>query len=147
MDDLDRAIVNSLQGGFPLSDRPFLDTANALGTSEDELIGRLARMLGEGTLTRFGPLYHAERAGGAFTLAAMQVPEDDFERIAEIVNRHPQVAHNYRREHRLNMWFVVATERPEDIAGVIAQIERESRLVVLDFPKRREYFVGLKLAV
>lgn len=147
MDDLDRAIVNALQGGFPLSDRPFLDTANALGASEDDMIARIARMLEEGTLTRFGPLYHAERAGGAFTLTAMLVPEADFERIAEIVNRHPQVAHNYRREHRLNMWFVIATERPEDIASVIAQIERETGLAVLHFPKRREYFVGLKLAV
>ena len=147
MDDLGRAIVNALQGGFPLSERPFLDTANALGTREDELMARLARMLEDGTLTRFGPLYHAERAGGAFTLAAMQVPEALFERTAEIVNRYPEVAHNYRREHRLNMWFVIATERPEDIASVITRIERETGLVVLDFPKRREYFVGLKLAV
>jgi DNA-binding Lrp family transcriptional regulator len=147
MDDLDRAIVNALQDGFPLSERPFLDTANALNTSEDKLIVRIAHMLGDGTLTRFGPLYHAERAGGAFTLAAMQVPEAVFEHTAEIVNRHPEVAHNYRREHRFNMWFVIATERPDHIAGVIAQIERETGFAVLNFPKRREYFVGLKLAV
>ncbi len=147
MDDLDRAIVNVLQGGFALSERPFLDTANALGTSENDLIARIDRMLGDGTLTRFGPLYHVERVGGAFTLAAMQVPEDEFGRIAEIVNRHPEVAHNYRREHRLNMWFVIATERPDEIAGVIAQIQHETGLAVLDFPKRREYFVGLRLAV
>lgn len=147
MDDLDRAIVNVLQGGFALSERPFLDTANALGTSENDLIARIDRMLGDGTLTRFGPLYHVERVGGAFTLAAMEVPEDEFGRIAEIVNRHPEVAHNYRREHRLNMWFVIATERPDEIAGVIAQIQHETGLAVLDFPKRREYFVGLRLAV
>lgn len=147
MDDTDRAIVNALQGGFALSERPFLDTANALGTSESDLIARISRMLGDGTLTRFGPLYQAERAGGAFTLAAMQVPENEFDQVTEIVNRHPQVAHNYRREHRLNMWFVIATERPEDIAAVIAKIERETGLAVLDFPKCREYFVGLRLAV
>lgn len=147
MDDLDRAIVNALQGGFALSERPFLDTAKALGTSESDLIERISRMLEDGTLTRFGPLYHAERAGGAFTLAAMQVPEEDFGRVAEIVNRHAEVAHNYRREHQLNMWFVIATERPEDIAEVIAKIECETGLAVLDFPKRREYFVGLRLAV
>jgi DNA-binding Lrp family transcriptional regulator len=147
MDDLDRAIVNALQGGFPLCDRPFLETAKCLGTSENDLIARIGRMLEDGTLTRFGPLYHAERAGGAFTLAAMQVPENEFGQVTEIVNRHHEVAHNYRREHRLNMWFVIATERPEDVADVIAKIQRETGLAVLDFPKRREYFVGLKLAV
>lgn len=147
MDDLDRAIVNALQGGFPLTDRPFLEAARALGTGEDQLIARIGSMLEEGTLTRFGPLYQIERAGGAFTLAAMQVPEADFERVAGIVNRHPEVAHNYRREHRLNMWFVIATERPEDIGAVIARIERETGIAVLDLPRRREYFVGLRLAV
>lgn len=147
MDNLDRAIVNALQDGFALSKRPFLDAANALGIGENDLIARIDRMLSDGTLTRFGPLYHAERAGGAFTLAAMQVPEDAFDRVTEIVNGHPEVAHNYRREHRLNMWFVIATERPEEIAEVIAKIECESGLAVLDFPKRREYFIGLRLAV
>lgn len=147
MDELDRAIVNALQDGFPLSARPFLDAAHALDTTEQELIARIGRMLDEGTLTRFGPLYDVERGGGAFTLAAMQVPPADFERVAKIVNRYPEVAHNYQRDHRLNMWFVIAAERPEDIDAVIASITRETGLAVLDFPKRREYFVGLKLAV
>lgn len=147
MDELDRAIVNALQEGFPLSARPFLEAAHALDTTEQELIARIGRMLDEGTLTRFGPLYHVERGGGAFMLAALQVPAADFERVAKIVNRYPEVAHNYQRDHRLNMWFVIATEKPEDVAAVIARIERETGLAVLDFPKRREYFVGLKLAV
>jgi DNA-binding Lrp family transcriptional regulator len=147
MDELDRAIVNSLQDGFPLSARPFLDAANALDTTEEELISRIRRMLDEGTHSRFGPLYDVERGGGAFMLAALQVPAAEFDRVATIVNRHPEVAHNYQREHRLNMWFVIATEKPEDIATVVAAIERETGLAVLDFPKRREYFVGLKLAV
>ncbi|MGQ0578006.1 MAG: Lrp/AsnC family transcriptional regulator [Betaproteobacteria bacterium] len=147
MDELDRAIVNSLQDGFPLSARPFLDAARALDTTEEDFIFRVRRMLDEGTLTRFGPLYDVERGSGAFMLAAMQVPAADFDRVATIVNRHPEVAHNYQREHRLNMWFVLATEKPEDIATVIAAIERETGVAVLDFPKRREYFLGLKLAV
>ena len=147
MDEFDGAIVDALQEGFPLSARPFLDTARTLATNEEELIARIRRMLDEGTLTRFGPLYDVERGGGAFVLAAMQVPAVDFERVAKIVNRYPEVAHNYQRENRLNMWFVIATERPEDIAAVITGITRETGLAVLDFPKRREYFVGLRFAV
>ena len=64
------------------------------------------------TLTRFGPMFQVERMGGAFVLAALAVPEADYERVAELVNALPEVAHNYRREHALNMWFVLATETP-----------------------------------
>ena len=85
MDAVDRRIVNALQGGFPISDRPFAEAAEGLGISEAELIRRLRDMLAEGVLSRFGPLYHAERLGGGLTLAAMAVPEDRFDAvIAEI---------------------------------------------------------------
>lgn len=112
MDDLDRAIVDGLQTGFPVCERPFLEAARGLGTTEDELLARIDRLLREGTLTRFGPLFQVERMGGVFTLAAMSVPEERFEATAAAVNALPEVAHNYAREHPLNMWFVLATEAP-----------------------------------
>ena len=110
MDTLDRAIINNLQGGFPVCDEPYREVASQLGTTEDELLRRIDAMLESGTLSRFGPMYHAERLGGGLTLAAMQIPPDDFERVAAIVNAFPEVAHNYAREHALNMWFVLATK-------------------------------------
>ena len=82
----------------------------------------------------------------ATTLEAMAVPEADFERIAAIVNAFPEVAHNYAREHALNMWFVVATEAPERIAEVLAAIEAATGLAVYDMPKLDEYFVGARFA-
>ena len=145
MDELDRAIVERLQTGFPVSERPFLEAAGSLGTTEDELIARIDRLLHEGTLTRFGPLFQVERMGGAFTLAAMSVPDELFEDTATAVNAFPQVAHNYAREHPLNMWFVLATETKAATAEAIAAIERDTGLAVLAFPKEREYFVELKL--
>jgi DNA-binding Lrp family transcriptional regulator len=147
MDELDRAILNHLQGGFPVSERPFAAAAAELGTTENELISRLARMLEERRLTRFGPLYNAERMGGAFTLAALSVPAADFERIAALVNALPEVAHNYERAHRLNMWFVLATDTPEGMERALRRIESETGCRVYNFPKLREYFVELKLAV
>jgi DNA-binding Lrp family transcriptional regulator len=105
---------------------------------------RLAALLDSGTLSRFGPMYHAERLGGGLTLAAMQVPPEDFERVAEIVNAFPEVAHNYAREHALNMWFVLATETPERIGQVIAAIERDTGYKVHNMPKQEEFFVGLR---
>ena len=145
MDELERAIVNRLQGGFPLCARPFAAAARKLGADEATLIAKLQGMLDAGALTRFGPMYDAERLGGAFTLCAMSVPEADFERVAALVNAHAEVAHNYQRAHRYNMWFVLATGSRAQIAPVIAAIEAEIGCAVLDLPREQEYFVELRL--
>lgn len=145
MDAIDRRIVNALAGGFPVCERPYAVAAEGLGLAEDELIGRIDHLLADGTLTRFGPLFDAEKLGGAFTLAALAVPPADWDRVAAAVNTFPEVAHNYAREHALNMWFVLATETLSGIAGAIAAIERETGLPVHSFPKEREFFVELRL--
>ncbi len=145
MDALDRRIVNALQRGLPVCERPYLAVATELGLPEEVLLARIDALLADGTLTRFGPLFDAGKLGGAFTLAAMRVPAADFERVAAQVNAFPEVAHNYARDHELNLWFVLATETPEEIAATISRIETTTGLPVLAFPKEREYFVELKL--
>ena len=144
-DRIDRRLIDRLHGELPLTERPFADIGQEFGISEDEVIERLRRMLAHGTLTRFGPLFQIERAGGLFVLAALEVPEADFARITTLVNALPEVAHNYRREHRLNMWFVVAAESHEAAKAALAHIEQLTGLKVHAFPKEREYFVGLRL--
>jgi DNA-binding Lrp family transcriptional regulator len=145
MDDLDRRIVNTLQGNFPVCERPFSAAAASLGTTEDELIARVDRLLDDGMLTRFGPLFDVERMGGAFVLAAMAVPEARFDEVVAEVNALPEVAHNYAREHQLNLWFVLAAETQAAIASAISAIEEKTGLEVLALPKECEYFVELKL--
>ncbi len=145
LDAADRAIINALQGGFPLSDEPYREVAEKLGLTEPELILRLSRLLDRRVLTRFGPMFQVERMGGAFVLAALQVPELRYDEVATLVNALPEVAHNYRREHTLNMWFVLATETPAGIDAAIARIEQVTGLKVEAFPKEREYFVEMKL--
>lgn len=145
IDPADRMLIARLHGGLPLSDRPFTDLAADLGSTEQALIERLQALLAQGVLTRFGPLFQIERAGGRFVLAAMAVPQERFDRVAAQVNAHDEVAHNYRREHALNMWFVVATETPAAADAVIATIAAETGLDVLAFPKEQEYFVELRL--
>ena len=147
MDQLDRAIINEFQGGFPISARPYAEAAERVGIDEQGFIDRLQVLLDDGVLSRFGPMYHAERLGGALTLAAMAVPEDRFDAVAGQVNGHGEVAHNYAREHELNMWFVLATEEPERIAEVIAEIEAETGLTVFNMPKKEEFFIGLRFEV
>jgi len=144
LDAADRAVVNALQGGFPLSADPFAEAGRALGMDGAEVLSRIEAMLDAGVLSRFGPMYNAEKLGGGLTLAAIAVPEADFGRVAGIVNAFPEVAHNYRRDHAFNMWFVIATESKSRIAEVIAEIEATSGLAVVDMPKIEEFFVGLR---
>jgi DNA-binding Lrp family transcriptional regulator len=147
MDDTDRRIINGLQGGFPICDHPFAVAAGRLGLAESELIDRLGRLCEEGWLSRFGPLYNADRLGGATALAAMSVPDARFAAVVEMVNAYPEVAHNYARNHTLNMWFVIATDDPDRIDAVVASIEAETGLKVFFMPKIEEFFVGLRLDV
>jgi DNA-binding Lrp family transcriptional regulator len=146
MDEIDRRLVNALQGGFPVHERPFAEVAKRLGLGESEVLARLATLRAEGVLSRFGPMYDAERLGGAVSLCAMAVPEERFEEVAELVNGFPEVAHNYARAHALNMWFVLAVEQPEQIATTIAWIEAVTGLAVVNLPKLDEYFLELKLS-
>ena len=121
LDTVDRQIIDKLQGDFPICSRPYVDVAERLGISEDELLMRLERLLADKVLTRFGPMFQIERMGGAFVLAALAAPEARYEEVTALVNALPQVAHNYRREHELNMWFVLATETQAGIAEAVVE--------------------------
>ena len=145
LSDIDRRILATLQGDFPICERPYAEAAAQLGIGEAELLARLESLLADKVLTRFGPMFQIERMGGAFVLAALAAPEVRYEEVTALVNALPQVAHNYRREHELNMWFVLATETQDGIAEAIARIERDTGLPVYAFPKEREYFVEMKL--
>ena len=147
MDDLDRRLINRLQHGLPLVRRPWEALAEELGTESTELRARLQALLDDGTLTRFGPMFDIDRLGGAFTLAALSVPEERFDEVAAILDGLPEVAHNYRREHQWNMWFVLGCATPEGIAATIERIEELTGLPVLNLPKEETYHVGLHFAV
>jgi DNA-binding Lrp family transcriptional regulator len=146
LDQTDRHILNALQEGFPISPHPFAEAARPLGLSEDELITRIARLRDLGAITRFGPFLDAEAMGGAFCLCAMAVPEERFDAVVTFVNALPEVAHNYERAHRLNLWFVLACETAQGIARTAAQIEGETGIRVLRFPKEKEFFIGFRVA-
>ena len=144
IDDVDRAIINALQGGFPVCERPFAEAALGLGLSEDDLIARIGRMRTEGVLSRFGPMYNADRFGGHNTLVAMEVPEDRFDEVTAAVNAFPEVAHNYRRAHAFNMWFVVAAESEAEVLRVLTEVEAATGLSTYNMPKIKEFHVGLR---
>ncbi|MCL7464890.1 AsnC family transcriptional regulator [Phaeovulum sp. NW3] len=146
LDATDRRILNTLQDGFPISHNPFAEVAVQLGLTEEDLIARIGRLREIGAVTRFGPFYDAAAMGGAFCLCAMAVPAARFDQVLTLVNAHPEVAHNYERSHRLNMWFVLACERPEGITRTARVIEEETGIPVLLFPKEHEFFIGFRVA-
>lgn len=145
IDATDRMIINGLQGGFEIVERPYKQAGARLGLEEEDLIARLATLVSSRALSRFGPMYNAERLGGAVSLCAVAVPQERFDAVAEQINSHREVAHNYARDHALNMWFVLACESPDEIAATLARIETETGLKVHDFPKEREFFIGLRV--
>lgn len=145
LEKFDVAIINSLQGGFPLLERPYEAVAETLGVEEQNLIDRIEQLLVTGHLSRFGPMFNADRMGGAFCLCAVAVPEGAVDEIAALINEHPEVAHNYERDHQLNIWFVLATEEPDRIESVAQEIERQIGHQVYRFPKLQEFFIGLKV--
>ncbi|MFC7142029.1 Lrp/AsnC family transcriptional regulator [Halosimplex aquaticum] len=153
LDSVDRAILNAYQGGFPVVADPYGPAAAALrdhgvDVTAAELHERLAALDEEGVLTRFGALINAEAIGGTATLVAMHAPEDRFDEVAERVNAHAEVAHNYEREHpHLNMWFVVSVAEEDRVDEVLAEIEEETGQETYNLPKQREFHVGAKFPV
>ncbi|MDT8281807.1 MAG: Lrp/AsnC family transcriptional regulator [Gammaproteobacteria bacterium] len=142
---LERSFINRYQGDFPLQTRPFLTVAEQLGSSEDSLLATVKTLLEKKILSRFGPLYDAVNLGGGLTLAALSVPQEHYAIVTELVNAFPEVAHNYRREHELNMWFVLATETPAQIERALLSIQQTTKLKVYNFPKLQEFYIGLWL--
>lgn len=143
----EKAVINRLQHGLPVVPKPYAAVARELQIPESQILDCLRRLLDQGVLTRFGPMFHAGALGGGLTLAAMSIPESRFDHIARQVNEFQEVAHNYRREHTLNMWFVLATETEEAIPRVIQAIEQKTGYPVYNMPKEEEFHVRLHFSV
>ena len=143
-DSLDFRLLNDFQRGFPLVAAPWAALGGQLGCGAGTVLERLAALQADAKISRVGPVFAPNRIG-ASTLAAMAVPVAELPRVAAIVNAFPGVNHNYRREHALNMWFVLATETQSGIAEAVARIESDTGLPVYAFPKEREFFVEMKL--
>jgi DNA-binding Lrp family transcriptional regulator len=144
LDEKDKRLLNDFQAGLPLTSRPFLAAGEKLGLSESEVIRRLQRLLDEGALSRVGPVLDTRALGGARTLAAMQVPPERLEEVAALVSSFGAVSHNYEREHRFNLWFVVSSEDPAEVRRVLTQIATKTGLPLMELPALAEYFVGVR---
>ena len=111
LDDLDRKLLNLMQGSFPIATRPYAAVAAAAGCPEQEVIARVKRLLAERIIRQVTPIYDTRGLGYSSMLVAAKVDPAHPWAAARIVNSHPGVSHNYLRNHEFNMWFTIAVER------------------------------------
>ena len=117
LDELDKRLLNLLQGSFPLAPRPFAAVAEAAGVPEDEVLRRTQRLIDERIIRQVTPIFDTRVLGYKSMLVAAKVDSDNPHRAAKIVNSHPGVSHNYLRNHDFNLWFTIATE-PDSKLGL-----------------------------
>ena len=146
LDDVDAALVDGFQSGFPVAERPFRAVGDRLGVSEDEALARVERLRERGVVRRFGAVLNPPVIGSS-TLAAVKAPEDRFEDVAVVINGYRQVNHNYRRAHPWNMWFVVTAGSRERRDAILAEIEVRTGCVVLNLPMLTDYYIDLEFPV
>lgn len=141
-DTLNHRLLNEFQRDFPLLERPYAAVAARLGVSEATVLARYRRLLQEGAISRIGVVFRPNTAG-ASTLAAIAAPAGRLEEFGAYLGMQEEVNHNYEREHRFNLWFVLAAPTREALAAAIARIERDAGLPVLDLPLLEEFHIDL----
>ena len=146
LDEVDAALIDGFQSGFPVEERPFRAVGETLGVSEDEALARVDRLRERGVFRRFGAVLNPPVIGSS-TLAAVSAPEDRFEEVVEVINGYRQVNHNYRRDHEWNVWFVVTAGTRERRDEILTEIEERTGLPVLVLPMLTDYYIDLEFPV
>ena len=146
IDDVDAALIDEYQSDFPIRERPFEVIGEELGISADEALSRVERLREEGIFRRFGAVLNPPVIGSS-TLAAVSVPEDRFDDVAELINDYQQVNHNYARDHEWNMWFVVTAGSRETRDRILDEIEARTGCSVLVLPMVTDYYIDLEFPV
>jgi DNA-binding Lrp family transcriptional regulator len=145
LDAIDRKLLNLLQNSFPLTPAPFASLAQALGIAEEEALERTCRLRQAGIIRRLSAIFDLDRLGYKSSLVAMAVAPKRLDEAAAIISAHPGVSHNYSRDHRFNLWFVLALPREHDfdatVAGMAAKAGAERAIVL---PALRQYKLDVR---
>jgi siroheme decarboxylase len=122
LDELDKRLLNLMQGSFPLAPRPYQHVATEAGISEADAIARVQQLLDERIIRQVTPIFDTRALGYASMLVAAKVDPENPWRAANVINEHPGVSHNYLRNHEFNIWFTIATE-PDSPLGLDRTLE------------------------
>ncbi len=127
LDDVDRRLLNLMQGRFPLVPRPYAEVAREAELTEDETLKRVSRLVDERIIREITPIYDTRALGYSSMLVAAKIDAENPHRAAGIVNSHPGVSHNYLRDHEFNLWFTLAVE-PDSKLGMDGTLDVLQRL-------------------
>ena len=142
MSDAQLSLLNDFQRGFPLVAAPFDVISHQLGLGVEEVLETLRRLTRDGVISRIGAVFRPNRIGVS-TLAAMAVPAARLAEVAQLVNRHPEINHNYEREHRFNLWLVATAANAAHLDRVLHDIEQETGLHIMRLPMVQDYHIDL----
>lgn len=145
--EIEKNILNELQKHMGFNVSQFEMLALKVGIEEDVLLDHMINLQERGIITRIGPFFNLDRSSGYVSLVAMTVPENEYSRVTKIVNAYDEVAHNYKRENKFNMWFVIATSSESEAMRVLREIEDKTGIKVFNLPKLKEYSLDLYLEV
>lgn len=143
----DKKVLMAAQKHFGFSVMPFDEIALRTELEVEAVLKIMQNLAKEGFITRTGPFLNLDRSSGYVSLVAMRVPEDKFTLVADFVNSFEEVAHNYKRKHDLNMWFVLGANSKARTFEILSEIEEKTKLKTFNLPKLKEYNLDLFLEV
>ena len=128
LDDLDKRLLNLMQGSFPIAPRPYQHVAQRAGITESDVLDRVTRLLDERIIRQVTPIFDTRALGYSSMLVAAKVDPENPWRAANVINAHPGVSHNYLRNHEFNIWFTIATEpdSPLGLEGTLEALAKEA---------------------
>jgi len=129
LDDLDRRLLNLMQGSFPIATRPYRHVAELGEVTEADVMGRVERLLDKRIIRQVTPIFDTRALGYSSMLVAAKVDPEHPHRAAQVINQHPGVSHNYLRNHEFNLWFTIATEPDSKLGleGTLEVLAREAK--------------------
>jgi len=146
LSDTERRVLNEIQWSFPLCDRPFLSLSERIGIPEDEVMSIIVTLKEAQIIRQINAIFDTRRLGYHSTLVSFSVPEESIDLVAENLNRHPGVSHNYRREGRFNLWFTLATPPDVDVEVEASRLAHENKVEQWHLlPALKLYKIGVKL--
>jgi DNA-binding Lrp family transcriptional regulator len=148
MDDTDKAILRAVQSRLPIHERPFLKLGEKLGLSENEVLARLRSLKERGIIRRIGGNFSSASLGWASTLCAARVPEEKLPAFVAAVNAYPGVTHNYRRQHRYNVWFTFIAEDMDLIEANLKRLAADTGVEdILSLPARKLFKIQVDFPI
>lgn len=146
LDEFDRELLNAVQWDFPLDPQPFAVLADRLGTDEPTVRARIEQVKDAGVLRQLSAIFDTRALGYSSALVAAKVDPDAIDDAATVINEHPGVSHNYKRNHEYNLWYTLAVPPSESFDDHLDVLHRASGAsVTRKLPTLKLYKIGVKL--